>query len=484
MASTGEIRAGIIDVHAHWLPRDLLALPPGSPLGGMNDRDGELFLGDRPLSLPTAAMTDIGTIVADTVRAGLGCRVISAPPFAFPVHAPAQADDYITAYNEQLAQAVSTTDGTLVGLGLVRLDDVGAARRQLTHLAALDGVAGVAVPPLADGRSYGSGVMREVLAVAAELDLAVLVHPMQLPRPEWAEHYLVNLIGNPVESTTAVASVLLDGVLEDLPDLRICFVHGGGCAPSLIGRWEHGWRSRADVRRGAAARRPSRSRGCTSTRSRMIPRCCGCCAPTPRRIESCAAATTPSTWRSRTPRASCWRAASMPRRSKPTAARSWGSGPDPTTGSCPWCRVSTAGSAVMNCGFRDSGATSCDNGRRRSVAPIRGHIMAVEHSSHQQRAIALAVSDPAELRSLREHLRRVSGAEVVQLPGRPGPGEQGAWDILEVLAGSSGVLAVVIKALPDFIRSRRSDITVTVTSGSAVSRSTGPTPSGTRGQPR
>ncbi|MDH6118825.1 hypothetical protein [Kitasatospora sp. GAS204B] len=91
--------------------------------------------------------------------------------------------------------------------------------------------------------------------------------------------------------------------------------------------------------------------------------------------------------------------------------------------------------------------------------------MAVEHSSHQQRAIALAVSDPAELRSLREHLRRVSGAEVVQLPGRPGPGEQGAWDILEVLAGSSGVLAVVIKALPDFIRSRRSDITVTVTSG-------------------
>lgn len=81
----GDIRAGAIDVHAHWLPRDLLALPPGSPLGGMHDRDGELFLGDVPLSFPTAAMTDIDAVVADTLKAGLGARVISAPPFAFPV---------------------------------------------------------------------------------------------------------------------------------------------------------------------------------------------------------------------------------------------------------------------------------------------------------------------------------------------------------------------------------------------------------------
>ncbi|MFI0715247.1 amidohydrolase family protein [Streptomyces inhibens] len=252
MAVTGEIRAGIIDVHAHWLPRELLALPPGNPLGGMNDRDGELFLGDIPLSFPTEAMTDIDTVVADTVRAGLGTRVISAPPFAFPVHAPSEADDYVASYNEQLARAVSTTGGMLVGLGLVRLDDVVAARRELTRLAEADGVAGVAVPPLAQGRSYGEGVMREVLGVAAELGLAVLVHPMQLPRPEWEHHYLVNLIGNPVETTTAVASVLLGGVMEELPNLRICFVHGGGCAPSLVGRWGHGWRSRDDVRQGSS----------------------------------------------------------------------------------------------------------------------------------------------------------------------------------------------------------------------------------------
>lgn len=78
------------------------------------------------------------------------------------------------------------------------------------------------------------------------------------------------------------------------------------------------------------------------------------------------------------------------------------------------------------------------------------------------RGIAVSVSDPAELRSLREHLRRVPGVEVTQLPSMSRPGEQGSWDVLQVLASSGGVLAVAIKTLPEFIRSRRSDVTITL----------------------
>jgi aminocarboxymuconate-semialdehyde decarboxylase len=83
---------------------------------------------------------------------------------------------------------------------------------------------------------------------------------MQLPRPEWSEYYLTNLIGNPVESTTAVASLILSGIKDALPGLRICFVHGGGCAPGLLGRWTHGWDMRADVRR-ASTRPPAEAFG-------------------------------------------------------------------------------------------------------------------------------------------------------------------------------------------------------------------------------
>ncbi|WBO68791.1 amidohydrolase family protein [Streptomyces camelliae] len=199
-----------------------------------------------------------------------------------------------------------------------------AARRELTRLAAAEGIAGVAVPPVVDSRSYDRGVPREVLGVAAELGLSVLVHPMQLPRPERDHHYLVNLIGNPVETTTAVAAVILGGVLEELPDLRICFGHGGGGAPSLLGRWGHGWRSRDDVHRGTA-RPPAESFTLlhfdTITHDPEVLRLLRIHA-SPDRIVC--GSTTPSTWRSPTRSDSRSAMGSTPRRRRRTAAGSSG----------------------------------------------------------------------------------------------------------------------------------------------------------------
>jgi hypothetical protein len=72
------------------------------------------------------------------------------------------------------------------------------------------------------------------------------------------------------------------------------------------------------------------------------------------------------------------------------------------------------------------------------------------------------LSEPSQQRSLREWLERVPGVRVEQTAQPPEPGEQGAADVLTVLAGSGGVLAVAIRTLPEFIRSRRSSFTLTV----------------------
>lgn len=246
---------GVIDVHAHWLPRELFDLPPGAPYGPLHDRYGELFLGEIPLSISARAMSDVDAIRHDMRESGIGVRVLSPPPFAFPV-GDGDAGDYVGAVNRALAEVVAGSDGTLLGLGMVSLTDSAQIRPQLSGLAETPGIAGLAMPPVVAGASLDRGVLREILRTAADLDLAVLVHPMQLPRPEWSEHYLANLIGNPTETATGVGAVLLGGVIEELPLLRICFVHGGGCAPGLLGRWEHGWNSRPDVR--GHSKRPPR----------------------------------------------------------------------------------------------------------------------------------------------------------------------------------------------------------------------------------
>lgn len=247
---------GVIDVHAHWLPRALFGLPPGAPYGPMNDRDGQLYLGDLPLSIATDAMSDEAAIIEDMVRAGVGVRVLSAPPFAFPLGADTAGVDYAHAFNTALAEVVTRADGKLSGLGIVSLSTPDSVTDQLTAIAGTDGLVGVAIPPVVDGGSLHRGVLRHIVTEAARLGLAVLVHPMQIGRPEWADYYLANLIGNPVETATAVANLVLSGLKDELPALRICFLHGGGCAPGLLGRWDHGWRARADAH-GGCTRLPS-----------------------------------------------------------------------------------------------------------------------------------------------------------------------------------------------------------------------------------
>jgi hypothetical protein len=80
-------------------------------------------------------------------------------------------------------------------------------------------------------------------------------------------------------------------------------------------------------------------------------------------------------------------------------------------------------------------------------------------------SLELSVSDQAEFRALREWLGRVPDLEATPVPGQPGPGRQGAVDVLTILAGSGGALSVAITTLPAFIRSRRSNLTITLREG-------------------
>jgi aminocarboxymuconate-semialdehyde decarboxylase len=63
---------------------------------------------------------------------------------------------------------------------------------------------------------------------------------------------LINLIGNPMETTVAAASLVLGGVMDRLPDLKICLSHAGGYLPFAAGRFDHAYGMRKDVSAKAA----------------------------------------------------------------------------------------------------------------------------------------------------------------------------------------------------------------------------------------
>ena len=185
----------------------------------MHDRDGELYLGDIPLSIATSSMSDVSAIRADMVRADVGVRVLSAPPFAFPLESGSEAD----CLRRRLQCGADGRGGrrrrraARAGDGHARRSDVGD--HPIGGVGADRGHGGGGDPAAGQRPVARRAALHHVLTEAARLDLAVLAHPMQLPRPEWSEYYLTNLIGNPVESTTAVASLILSGIKDALPGL-------------------------------------------------------------------------------------------------------------------------------------------------------------------------------------------------------------------------------------------------------------------------
>lgn len=248
MTTPSALAPGHIDIHAHLLPEDCYEIPAADGTRRLAERtDDELYLGDFPIAVTRDQISGVPRILADMDAEDIAVRVVSAPPYAFAVTAaPDAAAEYARRVNEGLMRMCETNPDRLIPLGVLPLPDRGATEAEVKQLVA-DGVRGVSVPPVVGSLTLGDPELHHVLDSCAAAGLAVLVHPTQQSRPGFNHHYLQNLIGNPVESATAIASILLGGTFDRTPALRIAFVHGAGAAPALLGRWDHGWRMRADV---------------------------------------------------------------------------------------------------------------------------------------------------------------------------------------------------------------------------------------------
>lgn len=77
-------------------------------------------------------------------------------------------------------------------------------------------------------------------------------------------------------------------------------------------------------------------------------------------------------------------------------------------------------------------------------------------------SISIATSELAELSSLQNWLDLVPGLAVTRNSAHPDAGELGAPDTLTAV-GTSWSIATALRAIPDYVRSRKSDVQVTIT---------------------
>jgi aminocarboxymuconate-semialdehyde decarboxylase len=210
----------VVDCHAH-------VIVPG--LGAEVDWKGGAqvvrFAG-KEIRSALREFVELDLILAEQDRADVD-RIVLCPWVTLLGKEPARQ-------NEALAGMVGER---IAALGTVDLDHPG----ELIELMRDGRLSGVEVAASVGGDYLGADRFADFWAAAEETGALVFVHPTTrgFDLPVFHDHYLWNAVGNPLETTVTAAHMVMAGVLERHPALRVLLAHGGGAILGLRGRLRH-----------------------------------------------------------------------------------------------------------------------------------------------------------------------------------------------------------------------------------------------------
>ncbi len=300
-----------VDVHAHVIvPEVLRDAAPGEawrPRVRWEDGAQIVELGGREIRSAVRDFVAADAILAAQDEAGIDHVVLCPWVNLLGYDAPeAEALERCRIQNAGLAALQAAHPERVSVLGTVPLQDPEIAAGELEALMAVGSFAGVEIAASVNGVALGDDRLAPFWAAAEATGALVFVHPTTRGSsgPGFDDHYLWNLVGNPMETTVAAAHLVLqrrDGAPSRAARPARPRRRRGPRAPRpaapRLGGDRAGARPADRAARGLAAPLPlrhdhARRRAACASSSRSR-------APT----TSCSAPTTPSTWPTRDPAA-------------------------------------------------------------------------------------------------------------------------------------------------------------------------------------
>ncbi len=194
--------------------------------------------------------TDINERLSDMDAAGIDIQAVSIPPYQFCYWTDPETGQKISRQeNDLLAEMQAKNPDRLCPLGTVPMQNTEMAVAELEYCVNELNMKGVAISTNVNGEELSISRLDPFFAKAEELDVLLFVHPEGFTHADrLTEHYFINLIGHPLESTIAISHLIFDGTLDRHPGLKMCFAHGGGFLPAYAGRMDHAFPLRPDCR--------------------------------------------------------------------------------------------------------------------------------------------------------------------------------------------------------------------------------------------
>ena len=244
----------IIDVHAHILNEDTMQMiakeaPSLKVKLTPIDNDFAVFeIGGTAYKPFPRGAWDLERRFQHMKEAEVDVHVLSNTPQTFLYGTDGSQNSAVAAIqNDQIAKHVKDHPGRFYGLATLPMQAPDKAAAELKRAMTKPGMKGAQIGSNINRKNLDEPEFEPVWAAANELKALIMVHPTQVAAMDrLGKYYLNNLIGNPLDSTIAIASLVFGGVIERYPNIRWYFVHGGGMAPWQAGRFSHGWQVRPE----------------------------------------------------------------------------------------------------------------------------------------------------------------------------------------------------------------------------------------------
>jgi aminocarboxymuconate-semialdehyde decarboxylase len=241
-----------IDIHCHVLSEKAAEMVAGNQA---IRQPREVFANERTREVNReqarrnrVQFTSVEKRLADMDHMGIDIQAISPSPIqTYYALDPELGIATARVVNDNLADIVGRHPDRFTALGTVPFQAPELAVQELERLKHALGFRGIEIATNVAGADLSTERFRPIFQRIEELGLLVFMHPTGFTEARrFADHYLTNVIGNPLDSTVAVHHLIFGGVLADHPNLKLVVSHGGGYLPAYSGRIDHAASARPD----------------------------------------------------------------------------------------------------------------------------------------------------------------------------------------------------------------------------------------------
>jgi aminocarboxymuconate-semialdehyde decarboxylase len=176
-------------------------------------------------------------------RSGISLSVISNAAHYLRGRSSAESLKAVQRWSDYAAELQSDNKGKLVAFATILPCDgraqIKEAERAITQL----GLRGIFIHSNHNGRYPDEDAARPFWELAQSLDVPIFIHPphVGIGEDKVNIYRLASSVGRPADLCVALSRLIVRGVLEDFPNIKLVASHGGGGICEVIGRMNYAY---------------------------------------------------------------------------------------------------------------------------------------------------------------------------------------------------------------------------------------------------